>query len=226
MIVGIYTIGVIILEIICYFTTNSFISFNIIWPLFIASFGIDHWYRSKNLTKVGMTAVYIGMYFLVFNVGNFEHYNFTFFIPIWVVVMLLTFLLQNLIYSWKFGFEKTKGSKPKIYFTMFGSKKYVIDDADFNGFIAINILGGLDFDLTGVKTTKENIAISMYSICGESSITLPKRINILVLPSTLFGDTTVSTKDKSDYYKKTILVKTFSFLCSTDIINKEIEYND
>lgn len=226
MIVILFIIGMLILQGVVYFTTNSFIDFGIIWPLFIVSFGIDHWFRSKDLTKVGMTFVYIGLYFLVFNVGNFENYNFTFFIPIWVLVMMVTFLLQNLIYSWKFGYEKDKSVKPKLYFILFRSKRYILDDTDFSGFIAINILGGLDFDLSNVKISKEQIFVSMYSICGESSITLPKRLNVQVIPSTLFGDTTVSTRDKSDYYKRTIFVKTFSLLCSTDIINKEIDFDD
>lgn len=82
----------------------------------------------------------------------------------------------------------------------------------------------MGIDLSQVKPKDDIETVSIFSFCGESSITLPKRLNVVVIPSTLFGDTTIETKDKNDRYKKTIFVKPFSLLCSTDIQNKDINY--
>lgn len=226
MIVVIFIIGVILLYVLSLMMHAPLIDFGIIWPLFIASFGIDHWYRQKNITKVGMLFVYFGAFYLLMNIGIYGEEAYDYLFISLVLTLAITYLLQNLTYTKKYGYVKDKNLKRKVYFTIFGSKRYILDDQNFGGFVAINLFGGFDFDLTDVKLDSNKVMVSVYSFCGGSSITLPKNVNIVVIPSTLFGNTEIETKAKNNRLKRCIYVKTFSFLCDTDIQNKEISYND
>jgi Cell wall-active antibiotics response 4TMS YvqF/Domain of unknown function (DUF5668) len=200
------------------------------WPVILVAFGVAHAVLARdNGRRLGGGAIAVGgLVLLASNLGYIHGNVWQLLWPVFLIFLGASFLLRAIKgggYPWGPG-SPTDGTSPNpglpplssgganvlSEFTVFGGVRRRIDSQEFEGGEVSAIFGGVEIDLRGAATKKDEVVIELNAIFGGVEMRVPDTWEVTVRGAGIFGgyeDKTMPRRDPASG-KRPLLVITGS----------------
>lgn len=172
----------------------------IVWPILIIGFSLNTILKRKKLDLFSSVILFIGLWFLLLNLGCIPSSLEGIFWPIIVIIAGLSIMLTSLGFQSKvrkLGKISTKGNTS--YTGIFSGVEEKVKTKDFKGTTVYAVFGGVELDLRDIEI-KEDVVITIYCAFGGATIHMPKQYNIVMNSNAIFGGN--DNKCDVEYHEK------------------------
>ncbi len=198
------------------------------WPVILVAFGVAHAVLARDAGRRlfgGIIAV-AGMVVLAHNLGYIHGDIWQLLWPVFLIFLGASFLLRAIKGGgnpWGPG-GRSSGGMPGMppvtssganvlnEFTVFGGVRRRVDSQEFEGGEVSAIFGGVEIDLRGAATKKDEVVIELNAIFGGVELRVPETWDVTVRGAGIFGgyeDKTMPRRDPASG-KRPLLVITGS----------------
>lgn len=189
----------------------------IVWPILIIGFSLNTLLKRKKLDMFSSVVLFIGLWFLLLNLGCIPSCLEGIFWPILVIIAGLSIMLSALGFESKVRKLGTVSSKGNTTYTgVFSGVEEKVKTKDFKGTTIYAVFGGVDLDLRDIEI-KGDVVITVYCAFGGATILMPKQYNIVMNSNAIFGGN--ENKCDVEYHEKgkTIYVNCTSVFGGTEL---------
>lgn len=215
MFIGLIIIFVGVLLLLEVIVPGFSVDFSLIWPFVLIFIAINGFIKNRKINCFSVIVLFIGIWFLVLNLGYIGETLKNAFWPIIIILIGLCIVFDTV----KIG-EIKKRTSNKVetnYYGIFSGSDEKINTNDFKGTNVYAIFGGVDLDLRDSKLKDDEAVINVYSIFGGATILVPDGYNIIMSSSNVFGGNDNKTRNKYDEKQKTIYINCISVFGGTEI---------
>jgi predicted membrane protein len=198
------------------------------WPVILVAFGVAHAVLARDSGRrlFGGIVAAAGLVVLAHNLGYIHGDIWQLLWPVFLIFLGASFLLRALkgggvpggpgspgtppVFSG--DFERRSSANVLNEFTVFGGVQRRIDSQEFEGGEVSAIFGGVEIDLRGAATKKDEVVIELNAIFGGVELRVPDTWNVSVRGAGIFGgyeDKTMPRRDPASG-KRPLLVITGS----------------
>jgi predicted membrane protein len=191
------------------------------WPVILVAFGVAHAVLARDAGRRlfgGIVAV-AGMVLLARNLGYIHGDIWGLLWPVFVIFLGVSFLLRAIKGGHPpgaspLGFPPVPSGGPNVLneYTVFGGVRRRIDSQEFEGGEVSAIFGGVEIDLRGAATKKDEVILELNAIFGGVELRVPDTWDVTVRGAGIFGgyeDKTMPRRDPASG-KRPLLVITGS----------------
>ena len=197
------------------------------WPVILVAFGVAHAVLARDTGRrlFGGIVAGAGLVLLARNLGYIHVDIWQLLWPVFLIFLGASFLLRALRsgHPWDSAskspppvasgdFEQRSGANVLNEFTVFGGVRRRVDSQEFEGGEVSAIFGGVEVDLRGAATKKDEVVIELNAIFGGVELRVPDTWDVTVRGAGIFGgyeDKTMPRRDPSSG-KRPLLVITGS----------------
>jgi predicted membrane protein len=202
------------------------------WPLVVVALGLTRIMNGPDLVVrlFGGLVVLIGSTFLLVNLGviQIRNHDRSWPISILLIVLGITMLIRVLdksdptLLKWT-GFRPLRtgdAASGLTDFTVMGTVKRRIDNADFKGGNSMVILGSIELDLRRIRMAEpgQTIYLEVSSMLGSAKIRVPENWRVQIHGASILGtyeDKTVPPNVGAD--APTLVITGYSFMSTIEI---------
>jgi predicted membrane protein len=191
------------------------------WPVILVAFGVAHAILARDAGRRlfgGIVAV-SGMVLLAHNLGYIHGDIWQLLWPVFLIFLGVSFLLRAIKGgrppgASPLGFPPVSSAGPNALneYTVFGGVRRRIDSQEFEGGDVSAIFGGVEIDLRGAATKKDEVILELNAIFGGVELRVPDTWDVTVRGAGIFGgyeDKTMPRRDPASG-KRPLLVITGS----------------
>jgi predicted membrane protein len=203
---------------------------HIYWPVILVAFGVAHAVLARdNGRRLGGGIIAVaGMVLLARNLGYIHGDIWQLLWPVFLIFLGVSFLLRAIKgggYPWGPGGASSgisdipgvppissSGANVLNEFTVFSGVRRRVDSQEFEGGEVSAIFGGVEIDLRGAATKKDEVVIELNAIFGGVEMRVPDTWDVSVRGAGIFGgyeDKTMPRRDPASG-KRPLLVVTGS----------------
>jgi predicted membrane protein len=191
------------------------INFNVIWPSAMIFVSLYQMIKNKIFNGGLIIMFYIGLFFLVQNLGIYGNIE-ELFLPLLFVVIGLTAIVGESINK-KDTIVPTVNKEGILSYTaIFTEISETVSSKDFKGTNIFSLFGDCDLDFRDVKL-KDDAVITVTSIFGGSNLIMPADCHVVMSSNAFFGGNENKCKDTEVKGAKTIYVNCTSFFGGTEL---------
>jgi predicted membrane protein len=192
------------------------------WPVILVAFGLANAFLARDTGRglFGGIVALSGLVLLARNLGFIHGNVWQLLWPVFLIFMGVSFLLRALKGGANPDTPVSPGFPPVMSgganvlneFTVFGGVRRRVDSQEFEGGEVSAIFGGVEIDLRGASTKKDEVVIELNAIFGGVEMRVPDTWDVTVRGAGIFGgyeDKTMPRRDPASG-KRPLLVITGS----------------
>lgn len=191
------------------------VNFGIVWPIILILIPINEVIKRKKLDLFMGIVLFIGIWFLLLNLGILSDIYTDIFWPIVIIIVGLSLIFNTFKIKKINKRVNTKGVAS--YYGVFSGSEEKVSTNDFRGTNIYAIFGGVDLDLREAEIKANEIVINVYSIFGGTELLVPDGYNIVVNSTAIFGGNDNKTKNTFKEGNKTIYINCISAFGGTEV---------
>lgn len=215
MVIGVIIVCIGILLLLEAVMPGFTVDFGLVWPVILIVISLYQAIRRRRFDLFMTVVLFIGIWFLLLNLGLISDVYTDIFWPIIIILVGLSFVFNTFKIR---GINKKVTTKASAnYYGIFSGCEEKINTDEFKGTNVYSVFGGVDLDLRGANIKAEEVVINAYSIFGGTELMVPEGYNIVMNSTAIFGGNDNKTKNVFKEGNKTIYINCVSVFGGTEV---------